>query len=134
MVNGESHLTRSVREALEGRGAHCMKISDRFTRGIPDMFAATDRLVAVEFKVLVTDLVVISWRQLGLSGAQDHHLRHIARRSRRAACVITGPPHDAPVSMIKLWTPISPEREADDGVYRLAAVGEEAMNWMMVIR
>lgn len=131
MINGESLLTKAVREALERRGAHCMKVSDRFTRGIPDLFVTTDRLIAIEFKVFVTALTVIGWREAGLSGAQDHHLRRIARRARRASCVITGPPSEASVSAIKLWVPVRPEVESDDGVYRLAAVGEEAMKWVL---
>ena len=45
MTNAESLLTEEVRKVLEGLGAHFIKISDRFTRGVPDSSVTTNRHV-----------------------------------------------------------------------------------------
>ncbi len=128
MKNAESQLTDAVRKRLEGAGAHCIKLSDRFTRGVPDLNVTSDRMVMVEFKVLEpTESVVMTWKDLGMTGLQDHHVRHMCRRAGRSACCLTGLVDGTD---LKLWLPIMPmsEKIAD---YRLAAQGEAVIKWVM---
>lgn len=128
MTNGETILTRFVRGHLEGRGALCIKLSDKFTRGVPDMMVVTSRIIMCEFKVYASELCVTTWSDLGLSGAQDSNIRRICRRTGRGACVITG---TATGDSVLVWSPICPEREVRTGKYRIAAGGlEGAMSWL----
>lgn len=128
MTNGETVLTKIVRDALERRGAHCIKLSDKFTRGVPDMVVVTDRVIMCELKVYQSNACVEGWKQLGLSGAQDGHIRKICRRSSRGACVVTG---TATGDDVLLWTPICPETELRTGKYRIAAGGlEGTLLWL----
>lgn len=125
--NPESLLTDLVRRRLEAGGAHFVKLSDRFTRGVPDALVFTDRLVLVEFKA--ARLGGDSWSTgagLGLTGAQDHHLRMAARRDRSCACVVTG---TSDGSCLALWVPVRPESEQIEW-YRRVAVDDEVHGWL----
>ena len=126
MNNAETELTRIVRERLEALGCHFVKLSDRFTRGVLDSLVVSDRLVWAEFKVHRTGEAVQTYQQLGLSGAQDHHIRQTSRRSRRAACCITG---TSDGGHLALWLPVSPESEQVPE-YRLAADEDQALAWI----
>lgn len=126
MTNAESELTRVVRSRLEGYGCHFVKLSDRFTRGVLDSLVTSDRLVWVEFKVHVADGTVQTYQQLGLSGAQDHHIRQVVRRSRKAACCVTGA-RDG--TSLALWLPVSADSELIPQ-YRLAADGDQVFIWI----
>ena len=128
MNNAETQLTKIVRERLEGLGCHCVKLSDRFTRGVPDLLVVSDRIVMLELKVFVATDSVHTYQQLGMSGAQDHHVRQMCRRSLRSAACVTG---RADGSRLALWTPISPESELVPN-YRLAASEDsQVMNWIL---
>lgn len=126
MTNAETELTATVRKRLEALGCHFVKLSDRFTRGVLDSLVVSDRLVWVEFKVHRTGEVVQTYQQLGMSGAQDHHARQTSRRSRRAACCVTGTPAG---EHLALWLPVSPESELVPE-YRLAADGDQVLAWL----
>jgi hypothetical protein len=110
--NPESVATTTLRTALEARGAWTVKISDSFTRGVPDLQVVFDRVVLVEVKVLRrrTDLVT-PYSALGLSGAQDHHIRVVVRRTGPVLCgacvVTTGPDSEA----FRMWLPVTPALE-----------------------
>ena len=128
MENAETKLTRSVRLALETKGAHCVKLSDKFTRGVPDMMVVSDRVVMVEFKIMTTTAMVLTYSRLGLSGAQDHHIRQIARRAYRGVCVITG---SSTGEELAVWVPVNPELESLEGLYRRAASHEKCISWVL---
>lgn len=132
MTNAETELTAIVRTRLEGLGCHCVKLSDRFTRGVPDLLVVSDRIVMLELKVFVATASVHTYQQLGMSGAQDHHVRQMCRRSLRAAACVTGKPDGGALA---LWTPVSPESELVPN-YRLAASDEyrdgvQVVNWIL---
>lgn len=127
MINAETKLTEAVRRDLEASGAHCVKLSDRFTRGVPDMLVVTDRIVMIEFKIYGSELNVEKYANLGLSGSQDHHIRNMVRRSARSACVITGLPDGSKRS---IWIPISPDTETIN-LYRRAASGADCLKWVL---
>lgn len=88
MRNAESKATNEFRLKLESCGAYFVKLSDRFTRGVPDSFVVTSRGVTlIEFKY--GDYKhVCTWKELGLSGLQDQRIREICKRNGYGACVI----------------------------------------------
>lgn len=128
MTNAESRLTEYLRKLLEKRGCHHVKLSDRFTRGVPDLLVVSDRIVMIELKVFQATSVVHTYRELGMSGAQDHHVRQMCRRSLRSAACVTG---RADGSHMLLWTPVCPESELIPN-YREAASDEaQVLNWIL---
>ena len=128
-ANPETELTKIVRTRLEKvYDALFVKLSDRFTRGIPDALVCTNRNVMVEFKIFDTDRAVVTYKAMGLTGAQDHYVRAMCHRNRKSACVITGM-RDG--SSLALWLPVRPGREGPDFAdYRLAAEKEEVYEWL----
>ena len=123
MTNPETDFTAHVRRELERLGCYFMKISDRFSIGIPDATVATrSRVVVMEFKVLRSSrLAAATYRELGLSGAQDSRIREVSRRTG-AAYVVAEQPNGA----ISVWVPIMPSKVGQPFVsYRQITPGEE---------
>lgn len=91
------------------------------------MLVVSDRIVMVEFKVFVGERNVHSYSELGLSGAQDHHLKSMLKRARRSACCVTG---SANGGSLNLWVPLSAKDEANP-TYRVAAVDVGVIPWIL---
>lgn len=130
-VNPETRVTNRVRELMESAGAHFIKLSDSFTRGVPDSVVATDRVILIEFKCdrHKRDEVLRTYRSLGLSGAQDHHIRQVYRRTHRGACVLTD---SVDGDKMRLWTPIGAWSEGPGhDMYAVQARGwKEIAQWL----
>lgn len=106
-VNPETVVTKKFRAHLERDGFFVKKLSDSFTRGIPDLLIAASRIILIEMKsdatlAIVPDGTKKGWRQLGLSGAQDENIRAIWTKTGTAYAVIgfennftVWAPHDA---------------------------------------
>lgn len=107
--NPETKVTRRIRALLEGHGAHFDKLSDSFTRGIPDSLVATDGIYLIEFKVDRSKgtLKTRSYKSLGLSGAQDHKIRAVYRRTK-AALIVTDLEDGG---RLRVWAPTNPFKE-----------------------
>lgn len=89
MRNAESKVTEIFRGVLTRRGAYFVKLSDRFTRGLPDSLVVTNHVVMIEFKEGEAD-ATCTWKRLGLSGLQDQRIRDIYQRDKHGACVVLG--------------------------------------------
>jgi hypothetical protein len=103
--NPETLVTDDLRKALRDCGCYFMKISDQFSRGIPDSFVAVPRgLVAIEIKVDRQKTVrsTRTYKSLGLSGAQDHRIRMMNRVCEPTAFVFT---NVKDMSRPRLWVP-----------------------------
>lgn len=111
--NPETKITVTIRKHLETRGAHFVKLSDSFTRGVPDALVVTNRPVMVEFKVdrLVGTDMMRTYRSLGLSGAQDHHIKALHRRCLNSAAVVT---NTARENRLRVWVPLNPHDEKNE--------------------
>lgn len=133
--NPETILTGWFRGLIEKRGAFCYRVSDAYTRGIPDLTVTTDRVIVIEMKIRpggpTRSFQAMVWKALGVRGAQDHFIRQICRRSEFSACVVSGTEDEDP-SSLALWVPVHPEIESNDsGDYLAIAVGvEEVMGWL----
>ncbi len=111
--NPETVITNELRKRIEDRGGYFMKISDQFSRGIPDAFASVViGLVAIEVKVdrSAGTKDVRTYKSLGLSGAQDHRLRRIlaCSNSMGSAFVFT---NTTDGTRPTLWVPKRPDLE-----------------------
>jgi hypothetical protein len=123
--NPETIITRRVRSVIEARGGHFIKLSDSYTRGVPDAIVTTNRLVAIEFKVDRTTGrdFARSYSSLGLSGAQDHIIRAIARRSGSNCAYVVTDTLDG--GRLRAWTPTLPNGEGPGyELYTVVAVGD----------
>lgn len=131
-VNPETVVTRELRRRLEALGAHTVKLSDSFTRGVPDLMVASDRVVMAELKVDESDGTwsVRTYRQLGMSGAQDQRVRELCRRNRLSACCVAIP---RDMYSATLWVPLAPDRQGEGyESYRVEAQGwEGVLAWLM---
>jgi hypothetical protein len=110
MSNPETKVTDRLRRLLADAGCHAIKLSDSFTRGVPDMVVVSNRVIMVEVKVdrLKSDKTIREYSSLGLSGAQDHHVRQISRRCSLGACVVTDAVDGG---KMRLWVPRDPAGE-----------------------
>lgn len=134
--NPETVVTNRIRKLIEAAGGHFVKLSDTFTRGVPDAMVVTDRVVMVEFKVdrLKGDPTLRSYKSLGMTGAQDHHIRHIARRTNvKGSCVITDTKDGG---KLRLWVPVDPGMEGDNyAVYAVLRTGwGGAADWLNLLQ
>lgn len=131
-ANPESVSTKEFRRLLEARGAFTLKLSDSFTRGVPDLLVSTNRVVMVEMKQDFGTGSHRSYKTLGMSGAQDQGIRELCRRNPHSACVVGADPGNE--MRCKLWSPVVPERSGGPFVwYALAAVGfEEVWSWLTI--
>ncbi len=131
-ANPETVVTQRVRDVLKGAGAHFIKLSDQFTRGVPDALLVTDRILLVEFKVdrRKRDPNDLTYKQLGLSGAQDHHIRQICRRNTRGACVVTD---SVDGGKLRLWLPLRSHGEGAKGfeTYVVYECDEKVYAWLL---
>jgi len=130
MKNPESIVTDHFKNVVESLGGFYFKLSDRFTRGIPDCYVVFERGVFVEIKEGNFDGTVQTYKKLTIRGGQDHKIRQMCRRHRKNACVVTmsvGSPND-----MKLWVPVRPEKEGGEfQEYRLAVTGQhKVMTWL----
>lgn len=111
--NPETKVTDDLKMGITSAGGYFMKISDTYSRGIPDSFIAVPiGLIAVEIKVDRTKGTkdVRTYKSLGLSGAQDHRIRQVARVAKAKAYVFTNTVElDRPI----LWLPVDPGREGE---------------------
>jgi hypothetical protein len=126
--NPETIATNDFRRRLEARGGYTVKVSDTFTRGIPDLQVTLGRLVAVEMKVGSRVYGhTESYKALGLSGAQDQRIREICRRAPKCACVVT-----AWHGEFTLWVPVRAELQGQGAeMYQCEAEGIEAiLTWL----
>lgn len=132
--NPETVVTNRFRKTAELRGADFVKLSDSFTRGVPDAYMVTDRVIMVEFKVDRTKgtMDTRSYKSLGLSGAQDHRIRNISRRSALGACVVID---SAKGGQLQLFVPVGPSQEGPghEDYVRLAE-DEEVFRWLSIPR
>jgi hypothetical protein len=129
--NPESVITSYFRRVVEKSGGYFFKISDRFTRGIPDCHVTFTRGVFIELKEGRFDKSIDTYQHLKVSGIQDSRIRNICRRSPDGACVLTAP-CESPADMA-LWVPVRPQKEDSRKFnhYRCAARGErEVMKWL----
>lgn len=109
---------------LEKRGAFFLKISDSFTRGVPDAFVAVPmRIVALEFKVdrNKSDALDRSYKSLGLSGAQDHTVRAIRRLGGEAFVVTDTVKGDR----LRVWVPQDNFDERNNDMYIELCAGDD---------
>ena len=130
-TNPETRMTNAVRTALVAMGAHVIKLSDTFTRGVPDCLIVGERLIMAEFKVDrgVGRHDTRTWKQLRMTGAQDHHIRAICCRSLMGSCVVTALEDG---TCMTVWLPVHPLREGEGFEnYRAAARGRDAYAWLM---
>ncbi len=132
--NPETRLTNRVRRLIESAGGHFVKISDQFTRGIPDAMVVTNRVVMSEFKIDTTKTMPPkserTYKSLRLTGAQDHHIRQIARRTTcLGVCVITDTKAG---DRLRLWIPLEPHGEGEPTVSYVAICNgwEEVAGWL----
>ena len=130
--NPETVITDNLRELLKSFGAHTIKISDSYTRGIPDLLVSGPsgiRMIEIKVDRLKTDKKERSYKSLGLSGAQDHHIRAMVRQHSFAACVVTNTKDGG---KLRLWAPIKAEREGPgfDSYLRVASGAEEVGRWL----
>jgi hypothetical protein len=110
MRNPETIITNRLRASLEARGGYSIKLSDKFTRGVPDLVAVGRSVFMVELKVYSGSGVTETYKRLGLSGAQDSRIRAINRRCEHPhAFVYTADPDDNQSGT--LWIPLLPEFE-----------------------
>lgn len=130
--NPESLLTDMVRSILESRGAYTFKLSDSFTRGVPDMVAVGSKLRMVELKIAKAMSGTVTYKSLGLSGAQHQRIIEMCRRDANSAVVVTGTPGDA--SSLKVWVPKHPDDNTKDE-YVIVADGMtspwSAIDWLL---
>lgn len=131
-LNDETIITKRMRKALEAGGAHCVKLSDQFTRGIPDMLCVATSVKFIEFKVDRRSLEhrkKYTWKQLGLSGAQDHHIRQMWRRVDGSAYVLT----DTIVGdNTIIWYPVDAQIESKYGKYQsMMHDRDEVISWLL---
>ena len=128
-TNPETIITNRVRQKLESLGAIFIKISDSYTRGIPDALMAVTRMVLIEFKVdrTIRDTKFRSWKSLGLSGAQDHFIRQFLQRDPTSACVVTD---NVSGTKLRLWHPVDQHDERNPEYYVLAAGLDEVYEWL----
>lgn len=119
-VNPETLLTRFLRERLDGGGVYTVKLSDHFTRGIPDLLVVADRIVLVEMKIdrSTSPREALRANELGLTAMQDHRIREVCRRVARGACVVTG---NSNGSGVRAWYP------STQNWYRMVAHGPEGV-------
>ena len=94
------------------------------------MLVVPDRVIMVEFKVdrLKSDRDKRTYKSLGLSGAQDHHIRQICRRAPGGACVVTDKESRG---KLRVWLPFVPMREGpkfED--YYLLVKDEDVYLWL----
>lgn len=130
--NPETKVTDDLKTALSSCGGYFMKVSDSYSRGIPDSFIAVPQgLWAVEIKVDRTKgtLCTRTYKSLGASGAQDHRLRQVARVAKGHAYIFTNTVDlDRPI----LWSPVNPEREGEGFEdYMRIADGWESVLFLM---
>lgn len=111
-INPETVITDRLRLEVERAGGYSIKLSDRFTRGIPDLIVVMSRVMLIEVKVFRRGTTQVStWKRLGLTGLQDQRIRETWRRASRSAYVVTGT-LDGPLT---LWRPMLPEASGIDG-------------------
>ena len=130
-TNPETIVTDYFKRRVTALGGYYFKLSDRFTRGVPDCHVTFDRGVFVEMKEGLWLGPVATYQKLTIRGAQDHKIRQMCRRARKSACVISAPMR-SPENMT-LWVPVAAHREGrrDFNQYRIAAQGEEqVMKWL----
>lgn len=128
--NPETIVTNRIRKLLVSHGAHFVKLSDSFTRGIPDSFVVSNRVVFIEYKVdrgrktLGTDR---TYKSLGLKGSQDHHIKAISSRAPTSAYVVTD---TVKGDRLRVWRPERPHDEADP-TYVMVTEGD--CNFLMLM-
>ena len=109
-------------------GCHEIKLSDSFTRGIPDVLMVSGRVILIEFKIDkgAHRFDARSYKQLGMTGAQDHHVRQISKRTDgRGAYTLAG---TIDGDLLSLWVPTVPELEGGEYVmYRKVAFEWDAV-------
>lgn len=101
-----------------------IKLSDRFTRGVPDcLVVGTGRTTMVEFKITRgSDRTAKTAKNLGLTELQAHRLLEISRRNSFGGVVLTG---NADGEDLKLWAP-----SGYDGVFILHCSDDEVLTWL----
>jgi len=111
--NPETIVTNRIKDLLKRNGAHFVKLSDSFTRGIPDAMIVTNRVIMMEFKVDSTKGTMSerTYKSLKLSGAQDHHIKAIRKRAGSSAYVVTD---TVGGGRLKVWIPADPFNEASE--------------------
>lgn len=120
-VNPETAFTNVVRAVLQRNGAYFIKVSDRFTIGVPDAVVCTStRVIVVEFKVLRRSVLgTATYSELGLSGAQDSRIREFYARAK-CSYVVAEQPDGTPT----VWVPVAAAtrggyyRQLDGDVYQ----------------
>lgn len=87
----EAIATTKFRDRLKSTDdAFTIKLSDTYTRGVPDLLVVITRVVMVEMKIAKRVYAGSEvYSALGLSGIQDERLRSIASRSGNGACAVT---------------------------------------------
>lgn len=107
--NPETTVTKRIRKLMELHGAYFVKLSDTFTRGIPDVLVATNRIMLIEIKVDRSKgtLTTRSYKSLGLTGAQDSRIRNFYRRSGDA--IVMTDTEDG--GRLRVWIPIDSDNE-----------------------
>lgn len=129
--NPESVITDYFRNRVVELGGEFVKLSDRFTHGVPDCYLAFDTLRLVELKEGHYDKGVTTYQDLGVRGSQDSKIRRLHVRNPNNSCVVTAPRENP--SDMRLWVPIDPHLEDRrlHNRYRLAALGEVmVMRWL----
>lgn len=122
-VNPETKVTNRIRNLLLRNGAHFRKLSDSFSRGVPDSYVVTNRVVMLEYKVDRSKGTkeVRTYKSLGLSGAQDHEIKAVKKRAADCAFVVTD---TVKGDRLRVWGPVNAFAEDDDD-YHLICEGEE---------
>jgi hypothetical protein len=120
-LNPETVVTRRFRAELECRGAYCIKLSDQFTRGIPDLLVVTPKgVMLIEMKVdhRASKMTRSTYQLLGLTGLQDQRIRDICKRVDGGAWLVTDIPKGG---KLMLWMP---NDKIDAMDYTCAAEGD----------
>lgn len=131
-VNPETVVTTYFKRRVIAAGGWFQKLSDRFSRGIPDVVMCISRVVMVELKT-DTGLGVgeETYKTLKMSGLQDHNVRAICNRDPYGACTIT---IKKDCTGARLWVPVRPDREGrgfED--YVCVANGmDEVIEWLTI--
>lgn len=128
--NNESKFTDVFKAFVESSGGGFVKLSDRFSRGILDSLVALGRVTWVELKYDygAGDYDVRTWKQLKMSGVQDHNVRFFYGIVPRGACTIIG----TCLEDMSVWVPVVPRREGPGFEnYRVVARGpDEVRRWL----
>lgn len=110
--NPETKVTNRIRNLLKMNGAHFTKLSDSFTRGVPDAYVVTNRVIMMEFKVDRSKGISRerTYKSLGLSGAQDHTMKAINRRAPGCGYVVTD---TVKGDRLRVWIPMSTDENSE---------------------